>query len=63
MHLKQGNSISRDEVAEFWFNRPDINDNILALVETQCQWLRQIGYRDVDCYFKILELAVFGGRK
>jgi ubiquinone/menaquinone biosynthesis C-methylase UbiE len=63
MHFKQGNSISRDEVAEFWFNRPDINDNILALVETQCEWLRQIGYLDVDCYFKILELAVFGGRK
>jgi len=63
MHHEQGNSISRDEVAEFWFNRPDINDNILALVETQCEWLRRIGYRDVDCYFKIFELAIFGGRK
>jgi ubiquinone/menaquinone biosynthesis C-methylase UbiE len=63
MHLGQGKTISRDEVAEFWFNRPDINDNILALVETQCEWLRQIGYHDVDCYFKIFELAIFGGRK
>ncbi len=26
MHRGQGKTISRDEVAEFWFNRPDIND-------------------------------------
>lgn len=37
--------------------------NILAPVETQCAWLRQIGYQDVDCYLKIYELAVFAGHK
>lgn len=37
--------------------------NILAPVETQCEWLREIGYQDVDVYFKILELALFAGRK
>jgi hypothetical protein len=25
--------------------------------------LRDIGFVDVDCYFKVFELAVFGGRK
>ena len=38
-------------------------DNILAPVGDQCDWLREIGFEDVDCYFKIFELAVFGGRK
>ena len=37
--------------------------NILAPVELQCEWLRRIGFEDVDCYFKIFELAVFGGRR
>lgn len=38
-------------------------DNIRAPVEDQCDWLREIGYEGVDCYFKIFEPAVFGGRK
>jgi tRNA (cmo5U34)-methyltransferase len=37
--------------------------NQLARVEAQCEWLRQIGFGDVDCYWKWLELAVFGGVK
>lgn len=53
----------RNEVASTYFYRPDKAANILAPVEVQCEWLRRIGYRDVDCYLKIFELAVFGGRK
>ena len=49
----------RDE----YVRRPDRVENIVTLVEEQCAWLREIGYQDVDCYFKLLELAVFGGRK
>jgi tRNA (cmo5U34)-methyltransferase len=26
-------------------------------------WLREIGFQQADCYFKWLELAVFGGQK
>ena len=58
-----GSGKSRDEVAREYVHRPDKVANILAPVETQCQWLRQIGYERVDCYLKIFELAVFGGMK
>jgi hypothetical protein len=32
-------------------------------VDRQCQWLEAIGFVDVDCFFKLFELASFGGRK
>ncbi|HTS24424.1 MAG TPA: class I SAM-dependent methyltransferase [Bryobacteraceae bacterium] len=54
---------SRAEVAEKYYYRPDKAANILAPVELQCEWLRGIGFTDVDCYLKIFELAVFGGRR
>ena len=37
--------------------------NILPPVETQCDWLRDIGFKRVDCYQKLFELAVFGGTR
>lgn len=53
----------RREVASEHHARPDEAADVLASVETQCQWLREIGFEDVDCWFKYFELAVFGGRK
>jgi tRNA (cmo5U34)-methyltransferase len=37
--------------------------NKLAAVEVQLEWLRQIGFCEVDCHWKWLELALFGGWK
>jgi tRNA (cmo5U34)-methyltransferase len=54
---------TRQEIEETYYQRPDKEENILAPVETQCQWLRNIGFQDVDCFFKVFELALFGGRK
>jgi SAM-dependent methyltransferase len=51
------------QIADEYKNRPDKAANILAPVELQCDWLRQIGYEEVDCYFRVYELAVFGGRR
>jgi tRNA (cmo5U34)-methyltransferase len=62
-HDRVGTGKSRDQVARDHVHRPDKAANILAPVELQCDWLRRIGYVDVDCYFRVLELAVFGGRK
>jgi hypothetical protein len=32
-------------------------------METQVNWLREIGFTDVDCYWKWLELALMIGVK
>jgi len=58
-----GSALSREEVARKFVYRDDKDANILAPVELQCGWLREIGFEDVDCFLKIYELAVFGGRK
>ena len=56
-----GGNKTRQEVADIFMNRPDKDANILLPVETQCNWLREIGYEEVDSYFRVYELAVFGG--
>lgn len=62
-HRRRGGEKSRAEVAESFLNRPSRNADRLTPMEEQCRWLRQIGFVEVDCWLKVFELALFGGRK
>ncbi len=63
LEQQNGGTRTREQMAEVFLKRPDKDANILAPVELQCKWLRGIGFEQVDCYFRIYELAVFGGRR
>ena len=60
---RQQSHLSRATVSRQFVKRADKAANILAPVDEQCRWLRSVGFNDVDCYFKIYELALFAGRK
>ena len=60
---ERGEEVTLEQVYRDYLNRPDRAANILALVEDQCAWLRQLGFREVDCFWKFFELAIFGGCK
>jgi ribosomal protein S18 acetylase RimI-like enzyme/ubiquinone/menaquinone biosynthesis C-methylase UbiE len=62
-HQSSNPEVTRRSVADSFHHRPDKAANILAPVEHQCDWLRKLGFVDVDCYFKHFELALFGGKK
>ena len=62
IEVQNGGSKTRQEIADIFMNRPDKESNLLTPVETQCDWLNEIGFEQVDCYFRIYELAVFAGR-
>jgi tRNA (cmo5U34)-methyltransferase len=34
-----------------------------AKLDDQLEWLREAGFADVDCYYKYLMFAVYGGRR
>lgn len=55
--------MTREQVADNFYHRPDKIANILAPVGDQCRWLREIGFERVDCFLKVFELALFGGIK
>jgi SAM-dependent methyltransferase len=38
-------------------------EDILLDPETQCEWLRELGFEQVEIYFKAIELAIFAGVK
>ncbi len=61
--VQQGSDEDRAKVEKDYFERPEREANLFTSVETQCEWLRQIGYTDVDCFFKYFEMATFGGCK
>jgi hypothetical protein len=52
-----------EEHVERYATREDRASRLLQPLGVQLDWLKDAGLEDVDCYFKWLELAVFGGRK
>lgn len=60
---KEGKNQNKTDLMKEHLNRPDQLENILLPVTTQCDWLKEIGYIDVDCYFKCFEFAVYAGIK
>jgi len=58
-----GRNQSPAEVARAYYRNARNDAAGLAPLEVQCDWLREIGYESVDCYLKVLELAVFGGQR
>ncbi len=53
--------LSPEETAKRYHEREHRDANILAPLDLQLNWMRDIGFRQVGCYLKIFELAVFGG--
>jgi len=58
-----GKEKTRDEIKKIYYDPNHKVLNKLESVEVQCKWLRDIGFTNVDCYMKVLELALFGGIK
>ena len=59
---KENNTnISIETIEKEFYKDKDVN--ILTPVEKQCDWLREIGFSQVDCFFKAFELSIFGGIK
>ncbi len=56
-----GEEVTAEQVFEELRSRPDKAANRLAPVGTQLQWMREIGFANVDCYWKYFELAVLAG--
>jgi tRNA (cmo5U34)-methyltransferase len=56
-------NITKDDVINELKKQSHKELNVLETVDIQCSWLEKIGFKDVDCYHKIFELAIFGGRK
>lgn len=63
IHRIECGTRSLEEIEAMYTHSGERAANILAPVEDQLAWLRDVGFVDVDCMFKAFELAVFGGRK
>ncbi len=59
--VQRGEEKPRAVIEKEYFERPEREADRFTSVVTQCEWLREIGYKDVDCFFKYFEFAVFGG--
>ncbi len=60
---KKGSAKTREQAAGDWMGRPDRAANILAPLDDQLDWLREAGFVDTACFFKVFAQALFGGTK
>ena len=58
-----GEKKTKEEIKNIYHDPKHKELNKLESVEKQCVWLREIGFKEVDCFMKIFELALFGGIK
>jgi SAM-dependent methyltransferase len=63
-HVASPTARLHDEMLSHLDKTPETEDpsNKLLDVETQLQWLREIGFVDVDCHWKWKEFALLAGR-
>ena len=64
-HVASPTQLAHEEFLRALGITPETEDpsNKLLALEIQLQWLREIGFEDVDCYWKWRELALMVGRK
>jgi tRNA (cmo5U34)-methyltransferase len=64
-HVASASAYAHERFLEAMGARPEDEDpsNKLLDFQTQLMWLRDIGFADVDCYWKWRELALLVGRK
>ena len=55
-------NVSKEEIKNKWLPRYYLEDRPARLVD-QLNWLREIGFKDVDVIWKYYNFAVYGGRK
>jgi len=61
--LKTSPGRKRTEIARDYYAHAQQHAGSPAPLEVQCDWLREIGFTDVECFLKVQELAVFGGQR
>ena len=59
----RGAEKSRKELWDEWSGRRAEDLVVATPLDIQLQWLKEIGYKHVDCYMKYYELVMFGGVK
>ena len=64
-HISSGSELLHQRFLAAINTKPEDDDpsNKTLDVHSQLVWLRQIGFRDVDCFWKWLEITLFGGTK
>ena len=61
--LRESPRGARVDVARAYYADASRDAAVQAPLEVHCDWLRAIGFENVDCFLKVQELAMFGGQR